>query len=1045
MIATGADSIVVARVDDDDDKAAGAAAPPPKRREAIDPPGFRIPSGHGNRLDVIAAAAPSGSNNRRDGLKRHHSFDQAEIPRGSEPPEQRWSSNVRLMSVSDHAGIIVQRRISRTKSAPTDGGSPNGLHQTVVKRTRSKRRLQRTTKCATSTSASTAAKQESITPTSLSADSIENDNSNQQPKVESMEAKDLPDTAVAERRNQATVVPSFHKDESSSHHHETIQVVESTPSVATANVDVTEPSFHEVAISSNHQEGVSRDNHSGKESVPVQPTLDVAIEEPVSNTLPETGDKLTSEASLHGVEHESMGSSNQQEGSVPSIQPTTAINTPNPENATSPENRSDVTKENAASVPHVQEPSQEKESRNHLPVSMKNNSAESHSQVDESVSQFVSGTKTVEGESTVEQQPIEKSPSTGHDVEEKALEVANQEVATDVQPVQQKETPFPEISESETTAEASGPSDCEAADENEGPATGSGHELRDIPLEPRPLSSRVQFFDTLATSSYHHVRSQEKDGLGSGSCHKNDIGSPRRERRRLSISRGYSTACLIRPEAAKAPPSPVRRATPSKMSTKIRQSVKALEFSFMLTVDDMTKLLDDLHIQIKGNTAKQTEFGTDRGITAFMKVVKKYEDNGVVLVPCFLVMADLAEVEINRDQLALKGCIEIVLIAMLKFHDNLMIQERGCYALASLAGTQKYQEWIVASNGIEVIMTTQAAFKSNVKIQAACLCALHNLAKDNKENAFSIAARGGIKALMEIVKRPEHNLELDFHKEACAAMATLARTNDSNRGAIAAAGGIETTMAAMRTWPENADLLAVAFDTLHTLSVGHSQNCNSIVADKGVEFLIEAIKTHESSERVQEMALLFAKLLTESAQNSTKFGSVGGVKLVLEAMRNFGECTTIQEEGCSIMCNMSMQQENKGVICSSGGIGMIVMAMKQLSDNFFVQKNGCNALLSLATDDESKKLIASGGGISAMLLAMRMHRDVPALQGLAVGALRKLATISRNRNIMKMNNGIETVERSMKNNPHLTYLQKNGEALLLLLDASRKKKDDEES
>jgi hypothetical protein len=524
------------------------------------------------------------------------------------------------------------------------------------------------------------------------------------------------------------------------------------------------------------------------------------------------------------------------------------------------------------------------------------------------------------------------------------------------------------------------------------------------------------------------------------SCHDSKPKPPAGPAPRRGLTRGASVSALIvepqTPEIATTPAEPT-----IKISPKIRQAVKSLEFSFMLGGDHVIKLLNEIHDLVKGNAAKQREFGTGKGNASFVKILKKNEDNPAVLEAAFLLLADLAETEVNRDALALQGCIEMVLVGMLKSEEDLVLHERGCYALASLAGTQKYQEWIVSSSGIQVIMTTQSAFKQHEKIQTACSRALRALAHNNKENGFSIAAKGGVRALMEIVHDPLYAQSVMLHREACATMATLARTNDSNRGAIAAGGGIGTTLSAVKRFPDDGDLQATEFDTLYSLSLGHTQNSNSIAHNDGIRLLIQTMKLHAIHTRVQEAAIAFATVMTDSSQMAKNIGNEGGIQVVLSAMRQHESSQTVQEEGCSTLCNLAMVQENKAPICSLGGIGMIVTAMRQLCENSFVQKNGCKALESLSTNDQNKKSIAAAGGCTAMLAAMKKHPTAAGVQGLAVSALRKLATISRNQSLMKTNDGIEIVEWAMKDSPKHVHLQQNGIALLQLLDPSRVEDD----
>jgi hypothetical protein len=529
--------------------------------------------------------------------------------------------------------------------------------------------------------------------------------------------------------------------------------------------------------------------------------------------------------------------------------------------------------------------------------------------------------------------------------------------------------------------------------------------------------------------------SKSSDDLLPVTAHAELHGGPVRP----SLVRVNSTACIVSPTHKKKS---IVIAPTAKGVSKVRKTVKALEFSHMLNDEDMVKLLYGCHDEIKGDLDKQAEFGNSKGVPALVKVLNKYEGNAEILEACFLLIADLAKVETNRDALALNGCIEIVLMAMLQLEHDLLLQEYGCYAIASLAGARKYQEWIVQCNGIEVIKTTQQAFTSNIKIQTSCLVALRSLARDNTENCFSIVAKGAIRSILIVVKDEQNRREICLQKEACATIVTLAGTIDSNRSSIAKAGGIETTLWALTTFPDECDLQCLGLEALGALIIGHSHNADCIVGWGGISLLIQTLRVYENNVDVAMAGFRFAKTLTAFDHISHVFSSEGGLKVILPIMRTFEGNDAIQEEGCSILCNIALHNESKGLICSSGGVKMIAMAMKRLHDNSTVQKNGIKALDSLATNEENKRMIASGGGISAVLGAMKEHSDNPALQGLATGALRKLASVSRNQKVINENEGVHVIEAAMAANENHNYLQQNGKKLLALLDPSRYSTDD---
>uniref|UniRef100_A0A7S3L8X0 LRRK2 ARM repeat domain-containing protein n=1 Tax=Amphora coffeiformis TaxID=265554 RepID=A0A7S3L8X0_9STRA len=630
------------------------------------------------------------------------------------------------------------------------------------------------------------------------------------------------------------------------------------------------------------------------------------------------------------------------------------------------------------------------------------------------------------GDVTEAERMEEDKMEESEDVVESEDEVESEE---DVE-IEEEENYFDIIEEEEDEEE-----DEEVMEEESSEAS-----YEDMPIQDELTPARNNPLQTVSTDVLSSATSSDntRHKLGSKSIEgcPSIYHSPRQSKRDLAridfgpeSCDGLSAAALVAP----VPAAPVSR--------KSKSDIKEIDPRFKKEKDDMVREFNEILKLVQGNENRQIKFGVGEGITRFVGLLKKYQEYLEILEPGFQIIAELANIDTNRDTLAEQGCIEFVLVAMLQHEWGLVLQERGCNALASFAKTQKHHEWLLESNGIELLVAIQTAYATEIKIQVACLRAIHNLARnDDKKNSFTIAAKGGLNSLMEIVKMPEHCRDLEFQMEAMAYMATLSRTNDWNRGAIAARGGLKTTLKALKMLP-NEDLHAVGYDTLYCLSVGHAHNTDEIVADGVTAMLVRSMKMNATCRPLQESGVRLAKLLTERGEITKKFVDAGGIEVIMVAMRTFEDSQIIQDVGCSVMLNMSMQPENKDTMCALGCVGLIIRAMKHLWEDADIQKIGCKALESLASSDDNKKAVAVGGGISAIMSAMETHVGVPALQGLAVGALRKLATIARNRDTMNEGNCIETVEQAMTKYPTNIFLHDNGKPLLILLDPSRDEDD----
>jgi hypothetical protein len=178
----------------------------------------------------------------------------------------------------------------------------------------------------------------------------------------------------------------------------------------------------------------------------------------------------------------------------------------------------------------------------------------------------------------------------------------------------------------------------------------------------------------------------------------------------------------------------------------------------------------------------------------------------------------------------------------------------------------------------------------------------------------------------------------------------------------------------------------------------NATNQEAIAAKGGIEAVVLAMGTHESSVVVQVSCLMALLNLAESAQNQVVFSAKGGIEAVVGAMRARPQSLSRQERllearmqdfGCWILGSLAIKAENHVAIAAKGGVEAVVRAMGAHGSSALTAGLGCQALGRLAENAENA--IAAKGGIEAVVGAMLAHRWDATVQKRGCAALAKLA------------------------------------------------------
>ena len=353
---------------------------------------------------------------------------------------------------------------------------------------------------------------------------------------------------------------------------------------------------------------------------------------------------------------------------------------------------------------------------------------------------------------------------------------------------------------------------------------------------------------------------------------------------------------MSKPTSPHAKAKTIQRGNIDKILARCIESLKNKELSAEVSI----KTINEIYEMAKANETRQVEFGQGSGIELLVDCMERHKSDISVLEAALRLTSILAQVEPNRDELALHGAVDFILKAMKKHSSSPDVLQWGLYSLANLSQSAEYQNQIISHNGLDVIMEVQKA-NSRGKVEVACFRTLRALARNNKANALNIAANGGIWSIIGFLQAKNFPLEtvIDLHIQAFSALAEFAREAEPNRVSIAAAGGVPTVIGATQCFSKNGDLVEAGIDALYCMSKDNVKNSDSIVAYDGIKIITNFMKKHTTHEGVQEKGVLAIGTLLDKS-NTGKFMTpddcIATVKHALELHKDNGALQAVGRE-----------------------------------------------------------------------------------------------------------------------------------------------------
>jgi len=211
---------------------------------------------------------------------------------------------------------------------------------------------------------------------------------------------------------------------------------------------------------------------------------------------------------------------------------------------------------------------------------------------------------------------------------------------------------------------------------------------------------------------------------------------------------------------------------------------------------------------------------------------------------CMATVKEETEHDIERESEGILVSLQMIAVA---------------FALAtSIISNKNEGESITVSNRIDLMIILLQ--HGNQKEREIGACALHRLAV-HEENRSLIAERGGIPALLDLIKKGTTSQK----NQAMAAIATLAVRNDDNKVCIARAGGISPLLRLIQNGTNKQKSLALR--ALYCLSKKEEIR-NEIFRKGGIALIVELVARNDTSPNVKRYAACTLQLFSTERINN---------------------------------------------------------------------------------------------------------------------------------------------------------------------------------
>jgi hypothetical protein len=329
-----------------------------------------------------------------------------------------------------------------------------------------------------------------------------------------------------------------------------------------------------------------------------------------------------------------------------------------------------------------------------------------------------------------------------------------------------------------------------------------------------------------------------------------------------------------------------------------------------LSVYKDNSILVEFALETIANLAKNESFLKDRmEVSEFIDIIlnvlelKSWEprilSEGIAALR-YLSLSPALELLISR-----KGGLDIILQAMRRFSDHILLQERCCQALLGLSMHERNQLNMVKKGILGRILRSMQIHDKNKRIHEDCVGILLNLTlKERIQDR--IAKKGGLSRILKSMELfPSSRL---LQERACAALAVMT-VDAARRNYMTRKGGLGQVLEVMRHHMDSSVIQQYGADILANLAL-NAYNQIQIVHKEGIEVLVRSIRNHLDQCAVLERCLAAFWNLSVHTQNQERIAKRSGLEAILDAMKAQFDNSGVQQTGCGALRNLSLNRES---------------------------------------------------------------------------------------------------------------------------------------
>jgi hypothetical protein len=253
-----------------------------------------------------------------------------------------------------------------------------------------------------------------------------------------------------------------------------------------------------------------------------------------------------------------------------------------------------------------------------------------------------------------------------------------------------------------------------------------------------------------------------------------------------------------------------------------------------------------LYSLTRRNAAHQAKADAAGALEALLSVLSAHTAVACVMEEGYAALSTLVHdrEEAVPNAVALNA-FETVVAGMYAHPADTRVQSAACSLLGNLCvslGSSSHAERPFAAGAVDAVLAAVRTHVADDGVQYAGCFALGNMFGGWRRHATQHKALAGEAVLAAVAALRAHPTIDGVQLEACHALVALVTGADER--ALAGAGAVRAVLAALRAWPEHADLHSRGAGALQNLCEEHAEHARIAVADGALDTVVASLRAH---------------------------------------------------------------------------------------------------------------------------------------------------------------------------------------------------------